>query len=75
MSHLILSIQKLLVLLDTVRQELDTQEELPKVLDSGIVSASISIKDTSDMLRKLVQGLLVLQQEQDLVSAMRLGVV
>jgi len=73
MSHLIQSIQRLLDLLDMVHQELVTQAELLKAPGLDIDLVSISIKDTSDMLQKLVQGLLVLQQVRDSELAIKLG--
>ncbi len=73
MSQLIQSIQKLLDLLDTVRLELDMPVQSRKALDSATVSVSTSIKNTSGMLQKLVQGLLELQQAQDSALATKLG--
>ncbi len=75
MSHLILSIQKLLDLQDMVLHELAMQEALLKVPGLDIGSVGISLSDTSEQLQKLVQGLLVQQQERDLVSLTRLGEV
>jgi len=75
MSHLILSIQKSLEALDTVLQELDMPVESLRQEDLDIVSASISIRGTSGMLRKLVQGLLAQQQVRDLDLAIRQGIV
>ncbi len=73
MSQLIQSIQKLLDQLDTVHLELVTPVQSRKALESATGSVAISIRDTSSMLQKLVQGLLVLQQEQDLALAIKLG--
>ncbi len=73
MSHLIRSIQKSLVALDMVLQELDMPVESLKLEDLDIVSASISIRGTSGMLQKLVQGLLERQQVLDLALAIKLG--
>ncbi len=74
MSQLILSIQKSLEVLATVLQELDMPVQYLKAQDLDIVSASISIRGTSDMLQKLVQGLLAQQQVRDLDLAIKLGV-
>ncbi len=74
MSQLILSIQKSLEALATVLQELDMPVQYLKAQDLDIVSASISIRGTSDMLQKLVQGLLAQQQVRDLDLAIKLGV-
>ncbi len=73
MSHLILSIQKLLDRLDMVHQELVMPVQSRKVPESDIGSVAISIRDTSELLRKLVQELLVQQQDQDLVLATQQG--
>jgi len=59
--------------LDMVHLDLDTLVPLHKVQELDIESVNISIRDTSGMLQKLVQELLVLQQEQDLVLAIKLG--
>ncbi len=75
MSQLIRSIQSLLERLATVRLDLVTLEGSPKVSASVIELVNISIRDISVQLRKLVQDLLVQQQEQGLVLAIKLGEV
>ncbi len=65
MSHLALSIRKLSEAAILVEQGSDMLVELPRVPELAIKSASISIRDISGMLQKIVQELLVLQQVRD----------
>ncbi len=51
----------------------DMLEQLAKEQDSVTGYPNISIKDTLGMQQRLVQELLVLQQEQDLALAIKLG--
>ncbi len=51
----------------------DMLEQLAKEQGSVTGYPNISIKDTLGMQQRLVQELLVLQQEQDLALAIKLG--
>ncbi len=71
MLHPTLSIPKLSALVVSLGHAQDMAELLHKDLDSDIVSEGTPVKDIYVAISKLLQDVLVLQQEQDLALAIK----
>ncbi len=73
--HPLVSIPRLSPVVILAERVLDMLAVLRKQVDSDISSLSSYTEDTFELQQKLVQELLVLQQEQDLALAIKLGEV
>ncbi len=73
MSRVVLSIPKLSGVVTLAVHVLDMLEALHKAYGSDTGSVNLHIGNTFDLQQRLIQELLVLQQEQDLVLAVHSG--